>query len=156
MMELTRPVPGEAVESVIARDMARRAALAAPVVVVGLGLARGGGAAAGAALALAVVAANFLAAAAILAWAARISPGALATAALGGYVVRLAVVTVAGLAVRTQGWVDFTVFCIVLVVSHLGLLFWELRSVSLSLAAPGLHPPRSASLSTSDEPGGAS
>jgi 3-isopropylmalate dehydrogenase len=41
--------------------------------------------------------------------------------------------------VRELTGVDFTVFCVVLIAAHLGLLVWELRSVSLSLAAPGLR-----------------
>jgi hypothetical protein len=34
--------------------------------------------------------------------------------------------------------VDVVVLGVTLFVTHLGLLFWELRSVSFSLAAPGL------------------
>lgn len=134
------PVPGPPVEQDIARDLARHAAWVAPAVVLAGGLVAGWGGALGAGIALALVAVNFLLAAALLAWSARISPAALATAALGGYVVRLGAITALGLAVRSLDAVDFPTFCIVLVVSHLGLLVWELRSVSLSLAAPGLRP----------------
>jgi hypothetical protein len=37
------------------------------------------------------------------------------------------------------GWVDVIVLGVTLFLTHLGLLFWELRSVSFSLAAPGLQ-----------------
>jgi len=138
MIDVTSPVPGDAVESEIAHDLARHAAIVSPVLVVGLGLWRGAPAAVGAAIALAVVAGNFVVAAAALDRGARISPTALASVAVGGYVVRLGVITGIGFAVHAIRWIDFPVFGIVLVTAHLGLLFWELRSVSLSLASPGL------------------
>ena len=94
----------------------------------------------GALVALAVVTGNFLASAAMLGWAARISAGALTATALGGFIVRLAVITVVGIGVKQLDAVHFSTFCIVLVVAHLGLLFLELRHVSLTLAYPGLKP----------------
>jgi hypothetical protein len=142
MIDMTRPVAGEEVESAIARDLAKHAAYVAPLTVVALGLWKGWPGAIGAALALALVVANFLAAAALLTWSARISPAAVAGAALGGYVVRIGLITVVGVAVHDQPWLNFAVFGIVLLTAHLGLLAWELRSVSLTLAAPGLHPPK--------------
>ncbi len=136
------PVAGaeHAIESTIARDLARKAVLATPVVILAIALWRGGGGALGAVAALAVVTANFLLAAAMLGRAARISAGALTAAALGGFVVRLGLITVAGLGVKQIDAVDFPVFCIVLIAAHLGLLFWEMRAVSLTLAYPGLKP----------------
>lgn len=136
----TAPVGGDAVESEIARDLARHALYAAPAVVLVGALVGGAAGATGAGAALVVVAVNFLAAAAALGWAARISAAAVAGVALGGYVVRLGVITAVALGVKRLDAVDFPVFCIVLVAAHLGLLVWELRSVSLSLAAPGLRP----------------
>ena len=93
-----------------------------------------------AAFALVLVVINFLAAARSYEWAARISPTTLAGVALGGYVARLAVITVVVLIVKDAAWVDLVVLGITPIVAHPGLLFWELRSVSLSLAAPGLKP----------------
>lgn len=139
------PEPGaadqdRAPETGIARHMALHACWIAPAVVAVAALLRGWGGALGAALALAVVVANFLLAASLLQWAGRISPSMVAVAAFGGYVSRMAVITVVLLAVRNVSAVDFATFGIVLVVTHLGLLFWELRSVSLTLGAPGLRP----------------
>lgn len=134
------PAPGPAVELEIARDLARHGIYATPAVVLVSGLVAGWAGAAGAALALAVVVGNFCLGAAVLQWAGRISLNLLLVASLVGFFVRLGIVTGIGLAVRAAGWVDFPTFGIVLVVSHLGLLFWELRSVSLSLAYPGLRP----------------
>ena len=60
--------------------------------------------------------------------------------ALGGFVVAHGVVLVGACSWREAlfGWVDVVVLGVTLFVTHLGLLFWELRSVSFSLAAPGL------------------
>jgi hypothetical protein len=44
------------------------------------------------------------------------------------------------LLVRDAGWVEPLALGLTLVVAHLGLLFWELRYVSISLAHPGLKP----------------
>lgn len=135
--------PGiEAPEPRIARHLALHALWVGPVVVTVAGLLRGWTGASGAAVALALVAVNFLFSAALLGWSARISPSMLAAAVLGGYVVRLGLVAAAGLGLRAAGVIDFATFGVVLVATHLGLLVWELRSVSLSLAAPGLRPKR--------------
>lgn len=135
-------VPGSErqIESEIARDLAKHAVYVAPIAVVGGFLAAKGGGALGALVALVVIACNFLLAAAMLGKAARISAGALTAAALGGFVVRLGLITAVGVGVKQLDAVHFPTFCVVLVISHLGLLFLELRHVSLSLANPGLKP----------------
>jgi hypothetical protein len=130
------------IESRIAVDLSRRALLVAPVAMLGVGLWRGVDAAGAVALALAVVVVNLLIAAASLGWAARTSPNLLMGVALFGFIGRLALLTAIGAGIKALGIVDWPVFCITLVVGYLGLLFWELRSVSLSLASPGLKPGR--------------
>lgn len=124
----------------LARDMARRALpLATLAVVVGaLGWGAAGAASAGFAASLVVV--NFLISAWLLTTAARISYTLLMGVALGGYVLRLGLVVAAVLAVRDAAWVELLPLGLTLVVAHLGLLFWELRYVSASLAFPGLKP----------------
>jgi hypothetical protein len=134
------PAAGPPVERDIARDLARRAAIVAPVVVLVCGIVWGAGGALGALCALLLVAGNFLVAAALITYAARISLSAVMVAALGGFFVRLAVITAIGIGVKQIAAVDFSVFCITLIVAHLGLLFWETRYISLTLAAPGLTP----------------
>lgn len=124
----------------IARDMVRRALPVAPVWVIVCGLVWGVGGAVSAGYALVLVLANFLAAATLLTWAARISPAALMGAALGGFVLRLACITLAVLAVQGLGWFEPIPLGITIIVAHLGLLMWETRYVSLSLAHPGLAP----------------
>ena len=131
-----------ATESAIAGDLVKRALLIAPIALGVAAVLRGGEGAASAAFALAVVAANFALAAASLSWAARISTGLYLGTALGGYVVRLVIITGVVIAVRNVNWIDLPTLGITLISAHLGLLTWELRHVSLSFAAPGLKPAR--------------
>jgi hypothetical protein len=85
---------------------------------------------------------NFLAAAAIMTRAAKSGPTAIGAAALGGYILRLAVILVALVLLRHQPWIDLPTLGFVIVGTHLGLLVWEMKYVSLTLAAPGLKPAR--------------
>jgi hypothetical protein len=96
--------------------------------------------AASAAYAVAVVLANLGLAAWMLSTAARISYALLMGAALFGFLLRLGLVSAAVLLVKDAGWVEPVALGITLVVAHLGLLVWELRYVSFSLAHPGLRP----------------
>jgi hypothetical protein len=128
------------VESRIARDLARRALLVAPFVLLGVGLWRGVDAAAAVAFAVALVVANFLASAALLGAAARRSPHLLMGVALMSFLGRFVILTAIGVGAKELDVVDWPVFCITLIVTYLGLLAWELRAVSFSLASPGLKP----------------
>jgi hypothetical protein len=132
------PIP--AVEREIGFDLVRRAALVAPVALVGAYLFRGVDGLAGAAVAIALVAFNFLAGALTLQWAERRGPAALAVAAVGGFLVRMALVF--GVIFLVRDYVDTACLFVVLLVSHIGLLVWESRSLSITLAAPGLRPAR--------------
>lgn len=128
------------IESRIAHDLAKHGLYVAPIVTLGVGLWRGPDAAGAVALAFALVIGNFLLSAAILSWFARRSPEILLGVALMSFLVRLVLLTVIGVGIKELGVVDWPVFCITLVVSYLGLLFWEMRYISLSLASPGLKP----------------
>ena len=64
--------------------------------------------------------------------------GLLMAVALFGYLLRLGLITLAVLLVRNQGWVELVPLGISIIVTHLGLLFWELRYVSTSLSRPGV------------------
>jgi hypothetical protein len=132
------------IELRIAWDLARRAAVIAPFVMLALGLWRGLDAAAAVALALAVVVGNWLLAASTLGWAARVNPNMLLGVALFGFIGRLALLTGIGIGIKELDIVDWPVFCGVLVAGYAGLLIWELRYVSFSLASPGLKPKASA------------
>jgi len=139
--EFVVPQPStDRIESSIAVDLAKKGAIVAPLVILGLGLWRGPDAALGAALALAIVVVNFLASAAILGWTAQHSPHALGGVAMLSFLGRLVIITILGAGIKQLDIVDFQVFCFTLIVSYLALLFWEMRSISLTLAYPGLKP----------------
>lgn len=137
---LAEPVAGPAVESQVAADMIRRTLpfLPAPVVVGGLIWGLGGALSAG--FAIALVLANFMGAAALVARAARVSATMLGVAAMGGFVLRLALITAIVLVVKDFTWVELVPLGLTLVITHLGLLIWEARHVSFSLAFPGVRP----------------
>ena len=140
-MEFKSPPPStDRIESRIAIDLVKKAAIVSPLVVIAAGIWRGPEGALGALLALVIVIANFLASAAILGWTAQRAPHALAGVAMLSFLGRLAVITVIGAAIKALDIVDFRVFAFTLVGSYLVLLFWEMKSISLSLAHPGLKP----------------
>ena len=128
------------IELRIALDLARRAALVAPIAMLGLGLWRGWDAVGAVALALLVVVVNWLIAAGSLGWAARNAPNMLMGVALFGFIARLALITAVGAGIKALEIVDWPVFCGALLAAYGVLLVWELRSVSFSLASPGLKP----------------
>lgn len=129
-----------AVEKRLAFDLARHGLLVAPAILLVAGLLRGIDGAASAALGLALLFVNFLISAASLAWAARRGPNMLMAVALGGFALRMGtILAVMLIADALFGWADVVVLGVTLFGTHLGLLFWELRSVSFSLAAPGLR-----------------
>jgi hypothetical protein len=127
-------------EGRIARHIARHAALVAPAVILAAGVLRGVDGAISAAIGLVLVAANFVAAAAILSWAATRGVGAIYGAIFGGFVLRLAVLTAVVFALEPVPFIDIPVLVLTIAVTHVALLFWETRYVSLTLAAPGLKP----------------
>ena len=135
--------PGPAVEAQVAGDMARRMLPVLPVLVVLAGLIWGADGAASGAFAVVLVVANLALSAALLGWAARVSLALLMAAALGGFALRLFLLTAVVWLVKDQAWVDITALGFTLIVTHLGLLIWETRHVSASLAYPGLKPTRS-------------
>ena len=139
--DLSAPAPeAPAVERELAFDMARRGLWAAPAIVALAALAWGGDGAWSALVAVAVVLVNLALAAVSLAWAAQRSLTLLMAVALGGFLVRMGLVTAVMLAVRNQPWIDLVALGVTVLVTHLGLLFWELRYVSASLAYPALKP----------------
>ena len=93
-------------------------------------------------VAIAVVTVNLVLSALALAWAARTSPTALMATALGGFLVRMGLVTLVVVAVRHQPWIDLPALAIAILATHLGLLFWEMRYVGATLAFPGVKPPQ--------------
>jgi ATP synthase I chain len=132
-------------ERSIALDLARHGAYIAPAVLVVALLVGGVDGALSAAIGLGLAVANFLVTAAGLGWAARKSPNMLMATAFVGFAIRMGVILgVMLVADALFGWVDVVVLGVTLFATHLGLLFWEIRSVSLTLAAPGLRRDRAA------------
>jgi hypothetical protein len=129
-----------AVERDIAFDMVRRGLWVAPAIVLVAAVIWGADGAWSAALAVAVVLVNFAVSAMALSWAARVSATALMAVAMFGFAIRMGVVTLVVYLVKDEPWVDLVALGVTILVTHLGLLFWELRYVSASLAFPGLKP----------------
>lgn len=134
------PVQGEPVEYMISVDIAKRAVVVAPVIVAVCALIWGSEGAAGAGVGLALVIANFLLSAALVSGAARISLGLMMGAVLFGYALRLGLILLAIILVRDETWISLPALGATIIVTHLGLLLWELRYVAINLAHPGLAP----------------
>jgi hypothetical protein len=128
------------VERHVAVDMIRRSLPALPVLVAIGALFWGVSGALSTGYAIALVLLNFIVSAVALAWAASRSVVALMAVALFGFLVRMGLIAVAVLLVKDQWWVDLIPLGFTLIVTHLGLLVWEARHVSASLAFPGLKP----------------
>lgn len=124
----------------VARDMVRKGLPLVPVGMV-LGAVLGGfDGAASVTYGMAIILVNTLLSAYLLAWASRISFALVAAAAMGGYVLRLTLVFAAVWLVKDASWVDLVPLGLTIICTHLGLLVWELRAVSASMAYPGLKP----------------
>jgi len=138
---LTR-LDGPAPESEVARDMIRRAMPAVPVLIVASAAMWSIDGAISSAYGIAIVLGNLALSAAMLSVSARISLALLMGAAMFGFLIRLGLIFAAVLLVRDASWMSLPALGTTLVLTHLGLLFWEMRYVSLSLAHPGLKPRR--------------
>ena len=128
------------VERELAFDMLKRGVWFAPLVLIVATMIWGPEGAASAVLAIALVSINLVLAALGLSWAAKRSLNHLMVVSLVGFAVRMGLVTAVLFAVRDAAWVNMVALGVCVIVTHLGLLFWELRYVSLSLAFPGLKP----------------
>jgi len=131
---------GPSPEAEITRDIVKRGLLAAPVLIGTSWLVWGEAGAWSSAYGLGLVLCNFMIAAGLVATTARISYALMMAATLFGYILRLGVVALAVMLVRNEPWVDLVALGLTLIVTHLGLLFWEMRFISASLAFPGLRP----------------
>jgi cytochrome c oxidase assembly protein subunit 15 len=58
----------------------------------------------------------------------------------GHFLVSIGLITAAVVLVRDAGWVELVPLGFTIILAHLGLLVWETRYVSASLAFPGLKP----------------
>ena len=135
-------LPGPAPEVGVSKDMIRRGLVVAPVLVALCGFVWGLHGAYSSAYGVALVLVNFALAAGLVAVTARISIGLMMGAVLFGYLVRLGLIFLAVLLVKESGWISLTALGASIIVTHLGLLIWEMKFVALSLSHPGLKPSR--------------
>lgn len=129
-----------AVERDIAFDIVRRGVFVAPVALAIGAAVAGVDGLISVAIAVAIVAVNFLVSALIVGHFAKISPQAAGGAAAAGYVVRLGAIFLALFLLKDQSWINLKVLGFSVVGTHLVLLAWETKHLSISLAAPGLKP----------------
>lgn len=142
---MTTRLEGPAPEVAVSTDMIKRGLLVAPVLIAVCGVIWGLDGVWSGAYGIAIVLANFALAAAFIASAARISLGLMMAATLFGYIIRLALIFLAVWLVKNAAWISFPALGSTIIITHLGLLFWEMKYVALSLAHPGLKPTKSQS-----------
>ncbi len=133
-------VDGPSTEMSVSRDMVKRGLIAAPLVIAVCAVIWGADGAWSAAYGMAIVLANFLLAAGLIALTAPISLGLMMGAILFGYLVRLGLIFLAVWMVQDESWISFPALGATIIVTHLGLLVWEMKYVAISLAYPGLKP----------------
>nr|ABM53592.1 conserved hypothetical protein [uncultured bacterium CBNPD1 BAC clone 2089] len=137
---LTTRFEGPAPEAQVTRHMLTRGAMVIPVLVAIAGFIWGADGALGCLYGVALVFVNFALVAGLISLTARISLALMMGAVLFGYLLRLGIIFLAVILVRDAGWVSLPALGFTIIVTHLGLLFWELRHVSATLAFPGLKP----------------
>lgn len=139
-LDMFAPLPGPAPEVDVTKDISRRGLMVAPVVVAVCAVIWGGNGAWSAAYGVALVLLNFLLAGAIITVTARISFGLMMGGIMFGYLLRLGLIVGAVWLVKDASWISLPALGATIIVTHLGLLAWELKYVSMSLAHPGLKP----------------
>jgi hypothetical protein len=144
----TRPatvtrLEGDPVEVRVTADMVKRGLYVAPVIIAICGLVWGSDGAWSAAYAIALVLVNFLLSALLISSTAKISLGLMMGATLFGYLIRLGLIMLAVLLVKDAAWISLPALGATIIVTHLGLLLWELKYVAISLAHSGLKSDRS-------------
>ena len=137
---LQQRLEGPAPVAEVAIDLIKRGLIIAPAIAILGSVFWGTNGAISTVFALGIILVNFAMAAGMLAYAGRISFALMGAAALFGFLIRLSLIFVAFWLVKDAGWFEAVPFGITVIVSHLGLLFWEMRYVSSTLAYPGLKP----------------
>ncbi len=135
-------LPGPAPEVAVSTDIIKRGLMVAPVLIAICGVLWGLDGALSCAYGIAVVLLNFALAALLISSTARISLGLMMGAVLFGYLIRLGLIFLAVFLVKDAGWISLPALGATIIVTHLGLLVWEMKYVALSLAHPGLKPSR--------------
>lgn len=139
-MTSTVTTPAVNHQRAIVVDMARRAALASPLVVLAATVGWGLDGAFSALYALAIVMLNFALSAAVVGRATTLSRNFIMAFVLGGFLARMLFVLGAITLAGRFDWVAKVPLGATVIVAHLGLLIWETRHLSISLAYPALKP----------------
>jgi hypothetical protein len=137
---MAAPLPGPSPEVSVSNDMLKRGLIVAPLLVGVCALIWGLDGACSSAYAVALVLLNFALAAGTVAFTAKISLRVMMAAILFGYLFRLGLIFLAVYLVKDAGWISLPALGATIIVTHLGLLVWELKYVAMSLAHPGLKP----------------
>jgi hypothetical protein len=131
---------GEAVEVKVTTDMVKRGLYVAPAIIAVCGWIWGADGAWSSAYAIGLVLVNFMLSAMLISTTAKISLGLMMGATLFGYLIRLGLIMLAVLLVKDAAWISLPALGATIIVTHLGLLIWELKYVAISLAHSGLKP----------------
>jgi len=131
---------GPATERMVANDIVKRALIVAPLALAVGGAINGLDGVATVAYGLALVVVNFVLSAQLITRTAKISLGLMGGAVLFGYLMRLGLIFIAVYLVHDAAWISLPLLGGTIIVTHLGLLVWELKYVAISLAYPGLKP----------------
>lgn len=137
---VTARLDGEAPEVTVSLDMVRRGLYAAPVIVAVCAVFAGLDGVFSSLYGVALVLINFAISAGLVSVTARISLSLMMGAVMFGYVGRLGLIFLAVILVRDASWISLTALGLTIIVTHLGLLVWEMRYVAASLAFPALKP----------------
>lgn len=137
---MTTRLEGEAPEITVSLDILKRGAYVSPIIVAVCAVFAGLDGVWSALYAVALVLLNFFFAAGLVALTARTSLGLMMGAVLFGYLARLGLIFLAVILVRDASWISLPALGFTIIVTHLGLLVWEMRYVAASLAFPALKP----------------
>jgi hypothetical protein len=137
---MTERLTGEAPEVTVSLDIVKKGLYAAPVIVAVCAVFAGLDGAFSALYGVGLVLVNFAFSAGLVAGTARISLGLMMGAVMFGYIGRLGLIFLAVILVRDASWISLTALGLTIIVTHLGLLVWEMRYVAASLAFPALKP----------------
>ena len=140
---------GPATEVAVSTDMVKRGLVVAPAMIAACLVIWGLDGALSSGYGIVIVLANFALAARLISYTAPISLGLMMGAILFGYLLRLGLIFGAVWIVRDAAWISFPALGATIIVTHLGLLVWELKYVAISLAYPGLKPPEHTGSTTS-------
>jgi hypothetical protein len=128
------------VERELATDMLKKGVWVAPAVLVLCTAIWGADGFTSALFGLGLLLVNLVLSVLSYGWAAKRSQTHLLAVALFGFIGRMALLVVAVMLVEDQPWIDLGALGTTILVTYVGLLVWEARVVSASLAFPGLKP----------------